>query len=207
VSTSDQQPPRRDSLELYGKWVGLIGGLVAVVVGLAQFGQRTAQAREELHWKRAGLARDLVTEMIEDEGWQAMTMLDWEDGGREYEVAPGRKVRISAADVYRALAPENQQATDTDVFIMDRFDRVFFLVSQMEAAITSGLIRREDVRFPLSWYAAQRMCPHKRIFEPYLRENAAPETLAFFSGLAEWNNCTPAPDPPPAPRDSVTPPS
>lgn len=206
MSTSEQPPARGDNLEVIGKWVGVAGAFIAVIVGILQFRQHTLQAQDELRWKRAGLARDLVMEMVQDDGWQAMTMLDWEDRAREYEIAPGQKVRISAADAYRALAPENLEPTDTDVFIMDRFDRVFFLVSQMESAITSGLVRREDVRFPLSWYAAERMCPHKRIFEPYMRENAAPETLRFFSSLAEWNRCTPAPEPP-ARRDTVTPPS
>ena len=38
------------------------------------------------------MARTMVNTMLKDEGWQAMTMLDWPEG-RIYEIAPGTKVR------------------------------------------------------------------------------------------------------------------
>jgi hypothetical protein len=33
------------------------------------------------------------------------------------------------------------------------------------------------------------MCPRKQLFENYMKENAAPETLQFFQRLEEWRNC------------------
>ncbi len=42
----------------------------------------------ELEWKQAEMARTLINRMMSDEGWQAMTMLDWEEG-RTYAIAPG----------------------------------------------------------------------------------------------------------------------
>ena len=56
----------------------------------------------ELEWKQAEMARTLINRMMSDEGWQAMTMLDWEEG-RTYAIAPGMTVRILQRDVPAAI--------------------------------------------------------------------------------------------------------
>ncbi len=173
-------------LESSARLVGIIGGLIAVFTGIYQFGQSNVQSARELRWKQAELAREMVTKMMEDEGWKAMEMMDWDDEGREYEIN-GRKEKVNANAVYAAL--EKSESTDKDRYIIDRLDRAFFLVSQLESAVRSELVKIEDVRFPLSWYAAKRMCPRKQLFEDYMKENAAPETLQFFQRLDEWRDC------------------
>jgi hypothetical protein len=179
-----KEKPNR--LESFAKLVGITGGLIAVFSGIYQFGQSNFQNARELRWKQAESAREMVTKMLADEGWKGMEMMDWEDEGREYEIN-GRKEKINAAAVYAAL--EKNESTDKDRHIIDRLDRTFFLVSQLESAVRSELVRIEDVRFPLSWYAAKRMCPRRQLFEDYMKENAAPETLQFFQRLDEWRNC------------------
>lgn len=173
-------------LESSARLVGIIGGLIAVFTGIYQFGQSNVQSARELRWKQAELAREMITKMMDDEGWKAMEMMDWDDEGREYEIN-GRKEKVNANAVYTAL--EKSESTDKDRYIIDRLDRAFFLVSQLEAAVRSELVKIEDVRFPLSWYAAKRMCPRKQLFEDYMKENAAPETLQFFQRLDEWRDC------------------
>ena len=180
----DEEKP--DRLESYIKYVGFIGALVAAFSGIYQLWQSNVQNGRELRWKQAELAREMVNKMMDDEGWKAMEMMDWEDEGREYEIN-GHKEKINANAVYTAL--EKSESTDKDRHIIDRLDRTFFLVSQLESAVRSDLVRIEDVRFPLSWYAAKRMCPRKKLFEDYMKENAAPETLQFFQRLDEWRNC------------------
>jgi hypothetical protein len=175
-----------DRFESFAKWIGTIGALVAVFTGIYQFAQSNSQNARELRWKQAELAREMVNKMVDDDGWKAMEMLDWEDEGRGYEIN-GREEKVNANAVYAAL--ENDESTDKDKYILYRLDRTFFLVSQLEAAVRSELVRIEDVRFPLSWYAAKRMCPRRRLFETYMQENAAPETLQFFERLPEWKNC------------------
>jgi hypothetical protein len=177
---------RSDRLESYVKLVGLMGGLIAAFIGIYQLWQSNVQNGRELRWKQAELAREMVNKMMDDEGWKAMEMMDWDDEGREYEIN-GRKEKINVSAVYSAL--EKSESTDKDRHIIDRLDRTFFLVSQLESAVRSDLVRIEDVKFPLSWYAAKRMCPRKRLFEAYMEENAAPETLQFFRRLDEWRNC------------------
>jgi hypothetical protein len=179
-----KEKPNR--LESFAKLIGIVGGLLAVFTGIYQLAQSNVQNARELRWKQAEMARELVTKMTADEGWKAMEMMDWDDEGREYEIN-GHKEKVNANAVYAAL--EKNESTDKDRYIIDRLDRSFFLVSQLESAVRSDLVRIEDVRFPLSWYAAKRMCPRKQLFETYMKENSAPETLQFFQRLDEWRNC------------------
>src|ERR1044072_1511401 len=186
VKEEPEKKEKPDRLESSAKLVGIIGGLIAVFTGIYQLSQGNVQNARELRWKQAEQAREMVDKMVADEGWKAMEMMDWEDEGREYEMN-GHKEKVNANAVYTAL--EKSESTDKDRYIIDRLDRTFFLVSQLESAVRSDLVKIEDVRFPLSWYAAKRMCPRKQLFEAYMKENAAPETLQFFQRLDEWNNC------------------
>ncbi len=172
-----EKEEKGNRLESFAKLVGIVGGLIAVFTGIYQLGQGNVQNARELRWKQAEQGREMVDKMLSDEGWKAMEMMDWDDEGRDYEIN-GHKEKVNANDVYAAL--EKGESTDKDHYIIDRLDRAFFLVSQLEAAVRSDLVRFEDVRFPLSWYAAKRMCPRKRLFESYMKENAAPENAPIF---------------------------
>ena len=184
--------PNATRLELIGKYAAIISALVAVSIGIAQFRRGVSQSVRELEWKQAEMARTVVNGMMKDEGWQAMTMLDWEEG-RKYEIAPGTKVRILPRDVpvaiEAALRENGPQRTETQRFITDRYDRFFFQVSQLQAAVRSGLVRQEDVRFPLEWYVENRICPHKKLLLAYIAENSTIESTQFFESLDAWRRC------------------
>ena len=94
--------PDGNRLERIAKFAAIVGALVAASVGIAQFRRGVSQSVRELEWKQAEMARTLVNSMMNDEGWQAMTMLDWEEG-RAYEVAPGTRVHILPRDVPVAI--------------------------------------------------------------------------------------------------------
>jgi hypothetical protein len=175
-----------DRVESLVRLIGLIGGLIAVFTGIHQFWQSNQQNTRELRWKQAQQAREMIDKLVGDEGWKAMEMMDWDDEGRIYNIH-GRKQKVNVRTVYTAL--EKDTSNDTDRYIIDRLDRTFFMVSQLEVAVRSDLVRIEDVRFPLTWYTAKRMCPRKKLFEEYMKENAAPETLQFFERLDEWRTC------------------
>jgi hypothetical protein len=84
--------------------------LVAASVGIGQFRRGVSQSVRELEWKQAEMARTIVNSMLRDDGWDAMSMLDWEEG-RTYEIAPGTKVRTLPSDVAPALeASLNERA-------------------------------------------------------------------------------------------------
>jgi hypothetical protein len=74
-------------------------------------------------------------------------------------------------------------------FITDRYDRFLFHVSQLQGAVRSGLVRRDDVQFPLNWYVEKRLCPHKKLLLTYIAENSADEARQFFESLDAWPRC------------------
>jgi hypothetical protein len=184
--------PNANRIEWIGKYAAIFSALVAASIGIAQFRRSVAQSERELAWKQAEMARTLTIAMMNDEGWQAVTMLDYAEG-RTFEIAPETKAHIRPADVAPALEAAVQatrrQRTETQRFITDRYDRLFFLVSQLESAVRSGLVRREDVRFPLSWYVEKRFCKQKKLILDYIAENSANEARQFLESLDAWQRC------------------
>jgi hypothetical protein len=152
-----------------------------------------SQSVREFEWKQAEQGRALVKTMLSDPAWDAMTMIDFSEG-RTYEIAPDTKVLIRPSDVVLALKSSASggapQLTDTQRFIIDRYDRFFVLVSQLQVAVRSGLVRKSDAQFPLSWYVEKRLCRHKQLLLDCMKENAAPETIDFFASLDAWARCS-----------------
>jgi hypothetical protein len=184
--------PDANKLENFAKYVAIVSAFIAAAVGIAQFRRGVSQSVKELEWKQADMARTIVNSMLNDEGWDAMTMLDWEEG-RTYEIAPGMKVRILPTDVApaleAALKTNGPKRTDTQRFIGDRYDRFFFLVSQLQAAVRSSLVRKDDVQFPLNWYVEKRLCGHKKLLLAYIAANSTPESAQYFESLDAWQRC------------------
>ena len=179
-------------LESIWPYATIVSALVAAVIGIEQYRRGVAQSVRELEWRQAEMARTLINAMINDEGWQALTMLDWEEG-RNYDIAPGTRVRILPREVPEALEAslrtKGRQRTETQRFITDRFDRFLFLVSQLQTAARSGLVRKDDVKFPLNWYIEKRLCGHKKLLLEYIAENSAAESRQFFESLDGWQRC------------------
>ena len=184
--------PNATRLEWIGKYAAILSALVAATVGIANFRRGVSQSIRELEWRQADMARTMVNAMMKDEGWQAMTMLDWEEG-RTYEIAPDVKVRILPQDVpvaiEAALRANGRKRTETQRFITDRYDRFLFQVGQLQGAVRSGLVRKDDVRFPLNWYVEKRLCSHKKLLLAYTVENSTAESKQFFESLDAWQRC------------------
>lgn len=135
------------------------------MVAVVQLARGVSQSVRDFEWKQAEQGRAMVKVMLTDPAWDAMTMLDFSEG-RTYEIAPDQRVLIHPSDVELALKSaisENAPPrTETQRFIIDRYDRLFFVVSQLQVAIRSGLVRKDDVKFPLSWYVEKRLCRRNR---------------------------------------------
>ena len=185
--------PNATRLEWIGKYAAILSALVAMAVGIGQYRRGVSQSMRELEWRQADMARTMINAMMADEGWQAMTMLDWEEG-RTYEIAPGTDVRILPTDVpvaiEAALRENGPKRTETQRFITDRYDRFLFEVSQLQSAVRSGLVRKDDVRFPLKWYVEKRLCRHKKLLLAYMAENSTIESKQFFESLDAWQRCS-----------------
>jgi len=184
--------PNANRLEWIGKYAAIISALVAATVGIGQYRRGVSQSMRELEWKQADMARTMINGMMKDDGWQAMTMLDWEEG-RDYEIAPGTRVHILPRDVPVAieasLRANGPKRTETQRFITDKYDRFLFDVSQLQSAVRSGLVRKDDVQFPLNWYVEKRLCPHKKLLLAYIAENSTSESKQFFESLDAWQRC------------------
>ncbi len=184
--------PNATRLEWIGKYAAILSALVAATVGIGQYRRGVSQSMRELEWKQADMARTMINGMMKDDGWQAMTMLDWEEG-RDYEVAPGTRVHILPRDVPVAieasLRANGPKRTETQRFITDKYDRFLFDVSQLQSAVRSGLVRKDDVQFPLNWYVEKRLCPHKKLLLAYIAENSTMESKQFFESLDAWQRC------------------
>ena len=63
-------------------------------------------------------------------------------------------------------------------------------MSQLQAAVHSGLVRHDDVRFPLEWYVEKRICRHKKLLLAYMDENSTIESKQFFESLDTWQRCS-----------------
>ena len=180
-------------LESVWRYATIVSAIVAAIIGISQYRRGVSQSIRELEWRQAEMARTLIDGMMRDEGWQAMTMLDWEEG-RDYEVAPGMRVHILPRDVPVAieasLRANGPKRTETQRFITDRYDRFLFRVSQLQSAVRSGLVRQEDVRFPLEWYVEKRLCGHKKLLLAYMAENSTSESKQFFESLDAWRRCS-----------------
>ena len=175
--------PDINKLERFAKYAAIVSALVAASVGIGQFRRGVSQSVRELEWRQADMARTIINDMLNDEGWDAMSMLDWQEG-RTYEITPGTKVHILPADVAPALEAALQttgpKRTETQRFIGDRYDRFLFLVSQLQSAVRSGLVRLDDVQFPLSWYVEKRLCGHKKLLLAYIAVNSTPESAQIL---------------------------
>ena len=81
-------------LEWIGKYAAIASALVAASIGIAQYRRGVSQSVRELEWRQAEMARTMINGMMSDQGWDAMTMLDWEEG-RTYESPQGRECASS----------------------------------------------------------------------------------------------------------------
>ena len=72
--------PNAARLEWIGKYAAIISALVAATVGIANYRRGVSQSMRELEWRQADMARTLTNDMMKDEGWEAVTMLDFVEG-------------------------------------------------------------------------------------------------------------------------------
>lgn len=89
-----------------------------------------------------------------------------------------------------SLRKNGRKRTETQRFITDRYDRFLFEVSQLQSAVSSGLVRKDDVQFPLNWYVEKRLCPHRTLLLAYIAENSAVESRQFLESLDAWQRCS-----------------
>jgi hypothetical protein len=143
------------NLKDWAQIIALPAAVLAAIKAIYELRESRLLRAEELRWKRANAAKELVDDIHNHEFEKnAVHMLDWSDGQAQYEIAPGRKEMISYRDVLAALAKNSAQSSDAkDAYIRDCFDWFFYRVDRIQHYIHRGLIDFEDVRAIFKIYA------------------------------------------------------
>lgn len=155
-----------DSVQLAAWTVGAGGGLVAAFKAIRELKENREQRARELNWKQAAAAKELVDDLQADaRANDAMTMLDW--SGRRFLVGD-KEIVVTTERMTQALRTDQTDAFQPDeVFIRDCFDHLFFHLDRMGHFVEGGLVRHEDVAYPLQYYV-RRMVDFADVFDSFL---------------------------------------
>jgi hypothetical protein len=147
----------KDTIQMASLAVGTIGGLIAACMALRQARFSSTQRADELKWKKASMARDLITEIHRSEhASAAVQMLDWWGCEAIQIAAEGRSATVSTERIRRVLGCERASLQDpTDQLIWNSFDWFLYYLDRVVHFETIGLVQEGDV-LP--------------VFKPYLRK-------------------------------------
>lgn len=166
--------------------VAVIGGLIAVLKILYELRENRSQRAEELRWKKAQAAKTLSDEMFEHVATNAaLVMLDWD--GREFEIKPAVRAEIRTREFLTALRTTSTNFSDTEIFVRDAFDGLFYHMGVLEHYISRGLIEFEDVKHPLDYYVV-KIAAQKRVFVKYLQVYRFERSARFLQRFDEWKS-------------------
>jgi hypothetical protein len=139
--------------------VGVLGGLMAFVVGLLQY--RTAQ-----RWKRLEfVATEIKQAFAEPRISLALQMLDW--NANVYDLRSSESdgpelstVLVGDAELQRAMLPHPERLDGfsvSEVRIRSAFDTLFEFIRRLEHFIRAGLLKPADLE-PYLRYPLSRLC-------------------------------------------------
>jgi len=184
---------------MFGVAALLVAALWAFVTNREQRANELAQEIRELEWQRIKAAKDINDEMMLDkEAMAAMNMIDDEFATLELGKAGARE--ISPAMVLSALqVPEDPAvAKDADLRTIRRcIDSWIYYLILMQHYVHLGLIERNDVGYPSSYYIRRLRAatPIYRALLAYIRHyGLGDQAVKFIEGFENA----------PAPRRRVT---
>jgi hypothetical protein len=165
----------RDWLQA-GAWLAAAIGLIVTVVKFwSELRLGRLQRESELRWRQAEAGKSLNDEMQTDEqAWAAMQMLDSER--RQFELPNGERVTITQPDIAVALDPASNSHDEKSIYIRDCFDTLFYFMAMLEHYISSTLIRKDDVAYPMEYYVP-------------LMAKLRPQIVAYLNRYNLWRVC------------------
>lgn len=112
------------------------------------------QRKEELTWRRAQAARDIIQEMHQNKyATDAATMFDWKGGKHEYVLPNEERVMISYDDVLAAVKKHSPECTDRkEAYIRDCIDWFLYNLDRIEHYINIEYIKFTDIEPVLRSY-------------------------------------------------------
>lgn len=166
--------------------IAVIGGVVAVFNILYEMRENRSQRAEELRWKRAQAAKVLNDEMLDDgPTYAALVMLDW--SGRQFEIQPSVRVKIATHEFLTALRTNDPNFSDTEIFVRDAFDSLFYHMGVFEHYISRTLIEFDDVKHPIDYYVV-KMAEHKPTFSKYIFAYGFDRSSCFLERFDTWKS-------------------
>jgi hypothetical protein len=158
-----------DLVTLIGGVVAVIGGLIAAFKTIQELQQSRRQRDEELRWKQANVAKQLLDELFGHEySENAVLMLDWNKSKREYVVGDESLI-ISYEDVLTALTKEQSDSlSEKEIYIRECFDFFFYFIDRIKHYININLTNFEDIKAPLKPYA-KKINSHREIYYSFMQ--------------------------------------
>ena len=173
-------PVVKDTIEAASWIAAVVGVLIAAFKALQEISHNREIRTEELRWKRAALAREILDRFHDRKPFRnAVTMLDWT--GRDFEIAPNRFETIYWDELGSALRvwKPGIEFTDTEVFIRDSFDELFESMELLEHYLRTGLLEFADVQFPMAYHVHQ-LREHEDAVKIFLKDYDYHLALAFM---------------------------
>lgn len=160
----------KDRFEATAKVVAILGGIISAIALIVTLRSSTDQRASELRWKQANLAMELVDTMLSDsQAFNALRMIDWY--GRTYQISIDKEAVIGIEEVRYSLDVQNNlNLSPSDVFVRESFDRLFYHMGRMERSVRTELIKFDDVRSPLGYYAKILCNEYNAVLTPYMTQ-------------------------------------
>jgi hypothetical protein len=170
---------------LIGGLVAVVGGLIAAFKAIHELRQSRKQRVEELRWKQANVAKQLLDELFaHDYSENAVLMLDWNKGKREYAVGK-ESIIISYNDVLAALGKEQSDSlSEKEMYIRECFDFFFYFVDRIKHYININLTNFDDVKGPLKPYA-KKIKAHRQVYESFMEAQEYEHAREFLRQLGD----------------------
>lgn len=142
------------------------------------------QRQQDLRWRKANLAREVLNELWEDKyASDAMLMLDWSN--REYNIKAGLAERIVRSEMWEALRIEPTNFNPKEKYVRDCFDHFFGMMQIIEHYISIKLLVFADVEYPFNYFAG-KLRSRRTVVETFLTKYEYHKALAFLDRLSNW---------------------
>jgi hypothetical protein len=156
----------RDWIPVLSWLAGALGVFVAAAKFRSEVQSNREQRERDLRWRQADAGKKLNDEMLDDrEAYAALQMID--SGSRQFELPSKHTVVVTTEDWLQALDPKAIREDEKSVFIRDCFDSAFYYMATLEHYVQSGLVRVDDVAYPLRYYIPL-MKKHRQAIDAYL---------------------------------------
>jgi len=156
----------KDYVQMLSWLVTSIGGIIAASIALYQMRQSRRQRVEELRWKKASTALELINQLHRNPySSTAIHILDWWDADRLTITVDETPVEVSHAQLREILCKRRSEVTDkTAQYVWDSFDWMFYFIDRIAHFERITLVEVGDVLPVFSPYLL-RIDTHRHLFD------------------------------------------